>query len=88
MEIEDRTPSYSQTVRLKKLSQTENLDAAQIQDILTEEKPNQKEMFKLPLERIQEIAPKIQAKELESFVLKACEHYYKYLQRQKNREAR
>ena len=88
IEAEDRTPSYSQSVRLKKLSQTDRLDDEQIECILTEDKANQKPMLKVPMECLREIAPKIKEKEFESFVLKACEYYYKYLMRTRDRGER
>ena len=37
-------------------------------------------------EKLQKIAPKVKDKDFEDFVLKACEHYYKYLQRQRSRD--
>ena len=38
------------------------------------------------VEKLQKIAPKVKDKDLEDFVLKACERYYKYLQRQRSRD--
>ena len=57
-----------------------------IESLMTEEKANQKQMLKVPVERIQKYAPKASGKELEDFVVKACEHYRKYLQRRQDRE--
>ena len=88
IEAEDRTPSYSQSVRLKKLSQTNQLDDERIEAIMQEDKANQKPMVKFSVEHLQKVAPMIKETDLENFVLKACEHYYKYLQRQRNRDAR
>ena len=47
-----------------------------------------KPMCKVPIEKLQKVAPKVKDKDFEDFVLKACEHYYRYLQRQRNRDAR
>lgn len=88
IEEEECTPSFSQTVRMKKASQEGSLSEDMIKEIMFEEKANQKPMFKVPMERLQQIAPKIKDKEFENFVLKACEYYYKALQRQRNRDAR
>ncbi len=88
IETEDRTPSLSQAVRFKKLSQANELTDEQIETIMQEDKANQKSMVKCSVERLQKVAPKIKEKELENFVVKACEHYYKYLLRQKDRDSR
>lgn len=64
------------------------LTKAVIQSVMSEEKANQREMFKLPMESIRQYAPKANRKQLEDFVLKACEHYRKYLIRQRNRDER
>ena len=83
MEINDCTPSLSQACRFKKISCEQGLTPEIIAEIMSEEKANQKEMFKVPMERIRKYIPKGNAKQTEDFVLKACEHYYKVLQRKK-----
>ena len=88
IEVEDRTPSLSQAVRFKKLSQAGNLSDDDIETIMQEDKANQKPMFKVSMEKLQKVAPKIKDKDFESFVLKACEHYYRYLLRQRDRDSR
>ena len=40
------------------------------------------------MEKLQEIAPRVKDKDFEDFVLKACEHYYRYLLRQRDRDSR
>ena len=85
MEINDCTPSLSQACRFKKISYEQGLTPKIIAEIMSEEKANQKEMFKVPMERIRKYIPKGNAKQTEDFVLKACEHYYKVLQRKKER---
>ncbi len=85
MEINDCTPSLSQPCRFKKISYEQGLTPEVIAEIMSEEKANQKEMFKVPMERIRKYIPKGNAKQTEDFVLKACEHYYKVLQRKKER---
>ena len=84
----DATPNLSQAQRLRAISREEGLTPEHIGEILSEEKANQKPMFKVSMERLQKVAPKVKDKDFEDFVLKACEHYYRYLQRQRNRDAR
>lgn len=88
IEVEERTPSLSQAVRFKKLSQAGELSDEHIESIMQEYKPNQKPMFKVPMERLQKVAPKIKDRDFENFVVKACEYYYKVLQRQRDRGGR
>ena len=52
IESEDATPSFSQAIRLKRLSQDGELNMDTIFDIMTEEKPNQKEMVKIQREKL------------------------------------
>ena len=88
MELNDCTPSLSQACRFKKMSQAHGLTSESIAEIMSEEKANQREMFKVPMERIRQFVPKASAKQTEDFVLKACEHYHRYLIRQRNRDER
>lgn len=83
------TPNLSQACRLKAISQTDKgLSPEDITAIMSEQKANQKPMFKIRLEKLREVAPKIKDNEFEAFVIKACDHYYKYQQKQKMKEAR
>lgn len=86
MEINDCTTSLSQACRFKKVSLAEGLTPEFISAVMSEEKANQKEMFKVPMERIRKFAPKGNTKEVEEFVLKACEHYRHYLNRKRERD--
>ena len=86
-EINDCTPSYSQAWRMHKADREGLLTKAVIQDIMCEEKANQREMFKVPMERIRQYVPNANVKQAEDFVLKACEHYRKYL-RNRDRDSR
>ena len=83
IEEEDRTPSLSQAVRMKKLNQSGELTDDRITEILQEEKANQREMFRMPMERLQKAVPNIKPNQLEDYVLKACEHYKRYLQKKR-----
>lgn len=88
MELNDCTPSLSQACRFKKMSQEEGLTPEVIAAVMSEEKANQREMFKVPMERIRKYIPNANTKQAEDFVLKACEHYRKFLIRQRNRDER
>ena len=88
MELNDCTPSLSQACRFKKLSQEKGLTPEVISDVMSEEKANQREMFRVPMERIRQYIPNADAKQAEDFVLKACEHYRKFLLRQSRRDER
>ena len=87
-EMNDCTPSYAQAVEMKKRYQDGNLTADNISEILSREKANQRETIKIPTEKLRKYAPNADAKQLEDFILKACEHYRKFLIRQRNRDER
>ena len=87
--INDCTPSYSQAWRMHKADREGTLTTAVIQTIMSEEKANQKEMVKVPTSRLREVLPQgLDAKKTEDFIIKACDHYRKYLIRQRNRDER
>ena len=88
MELNDCTPSLSQACRFKKMSQEKGLTPEVIATVMSEEKANQREMFKVPMECIRQYVPNANAKQAEDFVLKACEYYRKFLIRQRNRDER
>lgn len=88
-EMNDCTPSYSQAWRMHKADREGTLTTAVIQTIMSEEKANQREMVKVPTSRLREVLPQgLDAKKTEDFIIKACDHYRKYLVRQRNREER
>ena len=87
--INDCTPSYSQAWRMHKADREGTLTTAVIQTIMSEEKANQREMVKVPTSRLREVLPQgLDAKKTEDFIIKACNHYRKYLIRQRNRDER
>ena len=87
--INDCTPSYSQAWRMHKADREETLTTAVIQTIMSEEKANQRETVKVPIARLREVLPQgLDAKKTEDFIIKACDHYRKYLNRQRNRDER
>ena len=80
-------PSHAQTIRMKELSREGTLDTDTINEIMSEEKPNQKEKLKIPLERIEKyFAAGTSYQQMEETIVKALALYR---QRQKeNRDAR
>ncbi len=85
MELEDCTPSVAQAKKLKQFSQDGKLTDEVILSIMQEDKPNQKEQFKMPKERISKyFAPGTPAQKIEDTIVKALELYRK---RQRDREA-
>ena len=78
IESEDGTPSHAQSIKLRKLSEEGRLDENVIFSILTEEKGNQKEQFRMPRERIQKYFPlKATEQQIEDTIVKALELYRK-----------
>ena len=88
IEEQDCTPSYSQAWHMHRDFNSGTLTAEGIENMLMAEKPNQKQMFKLPLEQVQKFYPNANKQQLEDYVMKACEYYNKALQRQRNRNSR
>lgn len=83
------TPSHAQAIRLKKMSQEGTLTTDEIEDILSEEKPNQIPKMKFNADRIRNVLPKnIEEKKIEDYVVNAIEFYGRHLQRQKSMDAR
>ena len=64
IEEEDRTPSLSQAVRFKKLSQASELSDESIETIMQEDKANQKPMFKVSMERYRRLHLRLRKKTL------------------------
>ena len=89
IERDNCTPSYSQAFHMHKAMREGRLTMAYIEDLMSQEKPNQRETIKLSSERIRSYVPqKYTAKETEDYIIKALEHYNRYLKRQREREER
>ena len=87
-EINVCTPSYSQAFRMHKADREGLLTKAVIQNIMCEEKANQKETIKVSAERLRAVLPKgMDSQKTEDFIIRACEHYRKYL-RNRDRDSR
>lgn len=78
MEWEDCTPSHVQAIKMRQFSQEGKLNEGVIQSILQEEKPNQKEQFRMPKDRISKyFAPGTSSQKIEETIIKALELYRK-----------
>ncbi len=86
MQLEDCTPSHAQAIKMRKFSEEGRLNGDVIFSILSEEKGNQKEQFRMPKERISKyFSPGTPAKQMEDTIVKALELYRKR-ERSKDRE--
>ncbi|WP_418815469.1 ParB/RepB/Spo0J family partition protein [Ruminococcus bromii] len=78
MECEDCTPSLAQAIKMKEFSKDGKLTDEVILSIMQEEKPNQREQFKIPKERISKyFAPGTPVQKIEDTIIKALELYRK-----------
>ena len=86
MECEDCTPLLAQAIKMKEFSRDGKLSAEVILSIMQEEKPNQREQFKMPKERISKyFAPGTPAQKIEDTIIKALE-LYRRRERQRDME--
>ena len=85
IESEDCTPSLAQAIRMKNLSKDGKLDMDMIFAIMTEEKPNQKEKIKIPMERLERFFPRgMPPKQIEDTIVKALTIYQKHLNKKRD----
>ena len=89
IEMEQCTPSYAQTRRMRTLLAEGKLKDEAIYAIMQEEKPNQKEKFTISASKIEKVLPQnVKASQREDFILKAIDYYAKHLQRKKEERER
>lgn len=87
MDMNNCTPSHAQSIRLKKLSQEGSLTDEMIENIMSEEKPNQKENIKFKREDFKKFfPPSYTDKQMKADILKGLELLQR--QRERNRDAR
>ena len=87
MEIEACTPSHDQAMRMNGLFKQGKLTPEVISAIMQEEKPNQREKVILRDERTIKLLPRdLPVSEREEYILKALEHYGRYLRKQRDLE--
>ena len=86
IERDNCTPSYSQAYHMHKAFNNECLTKTHMERLMSQEKPNQRETVKIPTARIRSLVPqKYTAKQTEEYIVKALEHYHRYLLRQHDR---
>ena len=89
IDMEQCTPSYAQTRRMRNLLAEGKLTDEAIYAIMQEEKPNQKEKFTISASKIEKVLPQsVKASQREDFILKAIDYYAKHLQRKKEERER
>lgn len=80
-------PSHDQAIRIRKAFEEGNIDYYKVQEIMEEEKPNQKPKFKFNFDRLSRFIPSGYTPNMaEDYVVKALEHYQRFLQRQQEQE--
>lgn len=84
MQLQDCTPGHAQAIKMRKFAEEGRLNEDVILSIMSEEKGNQKEQFRIPRERINKyFSPGASAKQIEDTIIKALELYRK---RERSRE--
>ena len=87
IELEEKTPSLSQAIQMKKLSQSGKLDSETISKIISEEKPNQREKISFQLDELSKYFPKkYTPQDIYKRLLKLAQDDYR--RRQRSREER
>ena len=78
IELNDCTPSLSQACRLKKMSQAGTLQPIDVEKIMSEEKANQRERLKIPMERVSKFFPSSYTpNQIEDEIVRICEERYR-----------
>ena len=78
IDTEGTFPSHAQTIRMKELSREGKLDTDTINDIMREQKGNQKDRLKIPVERLRKYFPRdASPNQMEETIIKALEFYRK-----------
>ena len=78
IEVNDCTPSLSQACRLKRMSRDGSLTSWDIAEIMSEEKANQKERLRIPMERVSRYFPSsFTPNQIEDEIVKLCESNYR-----------
>ena len=87
IDMEQCTPSHAQTIRMRKLLDKGELTADAIEEIMLEEKPNQKEKIVLRGERFKGLfPPELPPAKREDYVAAAMEYYSRHRAKQKSRD--
>ena len=87
IELEDKTPSLSQAIQMKKLSQSGRLDNEIIEKIISQDKPNQREKISFQYDELSKYFPKkYTPQDIHKRLIKLAQDDYR--RRQRNREER
>ncbi len=85
IEVTQSTPSHAQTIRMRKMQDEGILNTMVIREIMSEEKPNQKERIILRGEKVRKLIPKaVPIEQTEDYIYKAIEHYNKFLSKKRS----
>lgn len=77
-------PSHDQAIRIRKAFEAGEINYDKVQNIMAEEKPNQKPKFKFSFDRLKPYIPKdYNDRMAEDYVIKALEYYQKFLRKQR-----
>ena len=90
IELEDRTPSLSQAIQMKRLSQSGRLDTDAINQIISENKPNQREKISFKYDELSKYFPKqYSPQDIQRRMIKlAQDDYQRRMRNRHNRETR
>ena len=89
IDLNQCTPSHDQTIRMRKFFTDGKLTPEVISAIMGEEKPNQREKIVLRGDKVRSLIPKnIPLAQTEDYVVKALEHYNRFLRQRAERDSR
>ena len=88
IDMEDKTPSLSQAIQLKKLSLSRKLDSGIIARMICEDKPNQREKISFNFDDISKFFPSQNTQDIYNRILKLVEDDYRKRVRRASREER
>ena len=79
----DVIPSHEQAIRIRKAYEDDDISYDKVCAIMAEEKPNQKPKYRFSFEKLRPLIPKDYTDaQAEDYIVKALEHYRRYLQRE------
>ena len=89
IDLNQCTPSHDQTIRMRKFFTDGKLTPEVVSAIMGEEKPNQREKIVLRGDKVRSLIPKnIPLSQTEDYVVKALEHYSRFLRQRAERDSR
>ena len=89
IDLNQCTPSHEQTIRMRKFFTEGKLTPEVVSAIMSEEKPNQREKIVLRGDKVRSLIPKnIPVSQTEDYVVKALEHYSRFLRQRAERDSR